>query len=80
MNSPHVPGIASSWGGQWMKERFGLPPEQPNYAWSFELIAPENGLLLGDGDGHVLECPFDLLLWQETASAIRYKLSRMRAC
>lgn len=39
------------WGGQWMKERFGLPPEQPNYAWSFELIAPENGLLLGGAGG-----------------------------
>ncbi len=58
------------WGGQWMKERFDLPPEQPNYAWSFELIAPENGLLLGDQEGHVLECPFDLLLWQETSAVL----------
>lgn len=53
------------WGGQWMKHGFGLPPEEPNYAWSFELIAPENGLLLGNGV-HALECSFDLLLWQET--------------
>jgi mannose-6-phosphate isomerase class I len=53
------------WGGQWMKERFGLPVEQPNYAWSFELIAPENGLLIGDGE-RSLECSFDCLLWQET--------------
>lgn len=53
------------WGGQWMKERFGLPPEESNYAWSFELIAPENGLLLGDGQ-RSLECSFDYLLWQET--------------
>ena len=52
------------WGGQWMKEQFGLPLEQPNYAWSFELIAPENGILLGDGD-RALECSFDYLLWQE---------------
>ncbi|HEY8284674.1 MAG TPA: class I mannose-6-phosphate isomerase [Chloroflexota bacterium] len=52
------------WGGQWMKEQFGLPPEQPNYAWSFELIAPENGILLGDSDRE-LECSFDYLLWQE---------------
>jgi mannose-6-phosphate isomerase class I len=52
------------WGGQWMKERFGLPPEESNYAWSFELIAPENGLLLGDGQ-RSLECSFDYLLWQE---------------
>jgi len=57
------------WGGQWMKEQFGLPPEQPNYAWSFELIAPENGLLLGDGT-RTLECAFDYLLWQETAAVL----------
>jgi mannose-6-phosphate isomerase class I len=57
------------WGGQWMKERFGLPPEQPNYAWSFELIAPENGVLLGDG-ARELECSFDYLLWQETEAVL----------
>jgi len=57
------------WGGQWMKERFGLPADKPNYAWSFELIAPENGLLLGDG-ATVLECPFDLLMWQETDAVV----------
>jgi mannose-6-phosphate isomerase class I len=53
------------WGGQWMKERFGLPAEAPNYAWSFEMIAPENGLLLSGGD-EALEVPFAALLWQET--------------
>ena len=60
------------WGGQWMKERFGLPPDQPNYAWSFELIAPENGLLLGDGERppRALECAFDYLLWQETDNVL----------
>ncbi len=58
------------WGGRWMKETFGLPPEQPNYAWSFELIAPENGLLLGDHQDNMLECPFDLLLWQETSRVL----------
>ncbi len=57
------------WGGQWMKEQFGLPPDQPNYAWSFELIAPENGLLLGDGT-RTLECAFDYLLWQETEAVL----------
>lgn len=57
------------WGGQWMKEQFDLPRDQPNYAWSFELIAPENGLLLGDGE-RVLECAFDYLLWQETDAVL----------
>lgn len=61
-----TPGV---WGGQWMKERFGLPSEAPNYAWSFELIAPENGLLLGNGT-HFLECSFDYVLWAETDSVL----------
>ncbi len=57
------------WGGQWMKDNFGLPPEQPNYAWSFELIAPENGVLLGDTASR-FECSFDWLLWQETDAVL----------
>jgi mannose-6-phosphate isomerase class I len=57
------------WGGQWMKEQFGLPADQPNYAWSFEVIAPENGLLLGNGD-LTLECSLDYLLWWETEAVL----------
>ena len=52
------------WGGQWMKQNFGLPPEPPNYAWSYELIAPENGLRLGR-EREWLEVSLDFLLWQE---------------
>lgn len=64
------PWFASGpWGGQWMKERFGLPPEQPNYAWSFELIAPENGILLGNREQDI-ECSFDYLLWAETDAVL----------
>jgi mannose-6-phosphate isomerase class I len=62
------------WGGQWMKEQFGLPPDQPNYAWSFELIAPENGLLLGDGT-HALECSFDYLLWQDADAVLGERIA-----
>jgi len=52
------------WGGQWMKANFpGLDQQAPNYAWSFELITPENGLVLESG-GEVLECSFDLLMFQ----------------
>jgi mannose-6-phosphate isomerase class I len=51
------------WGGQWMKAHFpGLDRRAPNYAWSFELIVPENGLVLESGDER-LECSFDLLMF-----------------
>ena len=41
------PGV---WGGQWMRENFGLPPQAPNYAWGFDCVPEENSLLLVFGD------------------------------
>jgi mannose-6-phosphate isomerase class I len=50
------------WGGQWLKQHIPqLPQGVPNYAWSFELISPENGVILGDGST-MLEVAFDLLM------------------
>lgn len=54
------PGV---WGGQWMKEKFGLPRDTKNYAWSFDCVPEENSLLLEVG-GIVLEIPaIDLVFY-----------------
>ena len=54
------PGV---WGGQWMKEKFGLPEGTKNYAWSFDCVPEENSLLL-EVSGIVLEIPaIDLVFY-----------------
>ena len=52
------------WGGQFMKGHMGLDPGQPNFAWSFEVIVPENGITL-ERDGARLEFSFDFLMYSQ---------------
>lgn len=47
------PGV---WGGQWMKENFGLDVSKENFAWSFDGVPEENSLNLEIG-GKVLKVP-----------------------
>jgi len=61
------PGV---WGGQWIKNNIsGLNQEVVNYAWSFELITPENGIIL-ENEGSMLEVSFDLLLFHNNKAIL----------
>jgi mannose-6-phosphate isomerase class I len=44
------------WGGQWMRRRFDLPQEPPNFAWCFDCVPEENSLRFSFGD-RVVETP-----------------------
>jgi len=58
------------WGGQWMKEHIPkLSRNVPNYAWSFEMIAPEQGIVL-ESDGKLLEISFDLLMAHDAQAVL----------
>lgn len=64
------------WGGQWIRQNIPqLPQDVPNYAWSFELIVPENGLIL-ESDDLLLEVSFDFLMYHDAQAILGQSAER----
>lgn len=67
-----MPGV---WGGQRLKEAAGLPPEWPNCAWDFEVVAPENAVTVDVG-GVAVTLPFHILMWLQARRIVGEQVYR----
>ncbi len=67
---------AGPWGGQWIKQQLSvLSQSELNYAWSFELITPENGITLSDSR-LTCEVSFDWLMYYRSAEVLGDSVGR----
>jgi mannose-6-phosphate isomerase class I len=60
--------LPGPWGGQWLRRVLGVETDAPNLAWSYELITPESGILLGHSEP--AEVGFELLMSQHASSVL----------
>ncbi len=60
----------TAWGGHWGQRELGFNPDARNTGLGYELIAPESGILLGRGEGDLVEIPFQLLVSLEPARVL----------
>jgi mannose-6-phosphate isomerase class I len=60
--------LPGPWGGQWLRRVLGVDTNAPNLAWSYELITPESGILLGEEAP--MEVAFELLMSEHAARVL----------
>jgi mannose-6-phosphate isomerase class I len=63
------------WGGKFMQGHMGLDPEAPNFAWSFEMIVPENSVII-EKNNNCLEFSFDCLMYMQNMNILGDEASR----
>jgi mannose-6-phosphate isomerase class I len=68
--------LPGAWGGQWLRRRIGIHTDAPNLAWSYELIAPEAGLLVHDAAERTFEVSFDVVLALHAGEVLGAEVAR----
>jgi mannose-6-phosphate isomerase class I len=66
--------LPGPWGGQWLREVLEISTDAPNLAWSYELITPESGILLGTDES--VEVGFELLMAAEAERVLGTELAK----